>query len=154
MKAYRIMTSFWARGEGEEEEKRKKRRGEGYCRTQARRVIRSLFLGERKGRGGRVRREGEGREEPVRGRKGGEEREEKRISFTHSRTGGGGREIGTRSCCAAIRTKRGKGSRREEGLVPGKERNGPVSQWDPVERRPDRAAGKTGHCPDPGLATP
>ena len=44
MKAYRIMTSFWARGEGEEEEKRKKRRGEGYCRTQARRVIRSLFL--------------------------------------------------------------------------------------------------------------
>ena len=44
MKAYRIMTSFWARGEGEEEEKRKKRRGEGYCRTQARRVIRSLLL--------------------------------------------------------------------------------------------------------------
>ena len=37
MKAYRIMTPFWARGEGEEEEKRKKRRGEGYCRTQARR---------------------------------------------------------------------------------------------------------------------
>ena len=36
MKAYRIMTPFWARGEGEEEEKRKKRRGEGYCRTQAR----------------------------------------------------------------------------------------------------------------------
>ena len=44
MKAYRIMTPFWARGEGEEEEKRKKRRGEGYCRTQARRVIRSLFF--------------------------------------------------------------------------------------------------------------
>ena len=44
MKAYRIMTPFWARGEGEEEEKRKKRRGEGYCRTQARRVIRSLLL--------------------------------------------------------------------------------------------------------------
>ena len=44
MKAYRIMTPFWARGEGEEEEKRKKRRGEreGYCRAQARRVIRSL----------------------------------------------------------------------------------------------------------------
>ena len=35
MKAYRIMTPFWARGEGEEEEKRKKRRGEreGYCRA-------------------------------------------------------------------------------------------------------------------------
>ena len=46
MKAYRIMTPFWARGEGEGEEKRKKRRGEreGYCRAQARRVIRSLFL--------------------------------------------------------------------------------------------------------------
>ena len=29
MKAYRIMTPVWARGEGEEEEKRKKRRGEG-----------------------------------------------------------------------------------------------------------------------------
>ena len=42
MKAYRIMTPFWARGEGEGEEKRKKRRGEreGYCRAQARRVIR------------------------------------------------------------------------------------------------------------------
>ena len=48
----------------------------------------------------------------------------------------------------------GKGSRREEGLVTRKERDGPVSQWDPVEHRPDRAAGKTGHCPDPGLATP
>ena len=48
----------------------------------------------------------------------------------------------------------GKGSRREEGLVTGKERDGPASQWDPVEHRPDRAAGKTGHCPDPGLATP
>ena len=37
MKAYRIMTPFWARGEGEGEEKRKKRRGEreGYCRAQA-----------------------------------------------------------------------------------------------------------------------
>ena len=43
MKAYRIMTPFWARGEGEEEERRKKRRGEEYCRTQARRVIRSLL---------------------------------------------------------------------------------------------------------------
>ena len=48
----------------------------------------------------------------------------------------------------------GKGSRREEGLVTGKERDGPASQWDPVKHRPDRAAGKTGHCPDPGLATP
>ena len=68
---------------------------------------------------------------------------------------GGGREIGTRSCCAAIQNQRGgKGSRREEGLITGKERDGPVSQWDPVEHRPDRAAGKTGHCPDPGLATP
>ena len=28
MKAYRITTPLWARGEGEEEEKRKKRRGE------------------------------------------------------------------------------------------------------------------------------
>ena len=89
----------------------------------------------------------------------GEEREEKRgrrkgLVLHTAAQGGGGREIGTRSCCAAIRTKRGKGSRREEGLVPGKERNSPVSQWDPVERRPDRAAGKTGHRPDPGLATP
>ena len=48
----------------------------------------------------------------------------------------------------------GKGSRREEVLVTRKERDGPASQWDPVEHRPDRAAGKTGHCPDPGLATP
>ena len=48
----------------------------------------------------------------------------------------------------------GKGSRREEGLVTGKERDGPALQWDPVEHRPDRAARKTGHCPDPGLATP
>ena len=48
----------------------------------------------------------------------------------------------------------GKGSGRKEGLVTRKERDGPVSQWDPVEHRPDRAAGKTGHCPDPGLATP
>ena len=29
-------------------------------------------------------------------------------------------------------------------MVPGKERNGPVSQWDPVEHRPDRAAGREG----------
>ena len=48
----------------------------------------------------------------------------------------------------------GKGSRRGEGLVTRKERDGPASQWDAVEHRPDRAAGKTGNCPEPGLATP
>ena len=56
-----------------------------------------------------MRREGEGREEPVRGREGGEEREEERISFTYSRTGG---VLSTRSCCAAIQTK---GEREVEG---------------------------------------
>ena len=57
--------------------------------------------------------------------------------------------------CSHTKPKRGrKESRREEGSITGKERDGPVSQWDPVEHRPDRAAGKTGHCPDPGLATP
>ena len=69
--------------------------------------------------------------------------------------GGGGREIGTRSCCAAIQNQRGgKGSRREEGSITGKERDGPVSQWDPVEHRPDRAAGnRTLPGPRPGHST-
>ena len=48
----------------------------------------------------------------------------------------------------------GQGSRQKEGLVTRKERDGPVSQWDPVEHRPDRAAGRAGHCPDTDLATP
>ena len=48
-----------------------------------------------------------------------------------------------------------KGSRREEGSITEKGRgDGPVSQCDPVEHRPDWAAGRAGHCPDPGLATP
>ena len=78
------------------------------------------------------------------------------VSHTAAQGGGGGREDRDPFLlCSHTEPKKGREVERKRG--PSQERGrgvGPVSSWDPVEHRLDRAVGRTGHCPDPGLATP
>ena len=72
----------------------------------------------------------------------------------HRGVGGGREDRDPFLLCSYTKTE-GEGRLRGRGAHHGKGGGvGPVSSWDPVEHRPDRAAGRTGHCPDPGLATP
>ena len=77
------------------------------------------------------------------------------VSHTAAQGGGGREDRDPFLLCSHTEPKKGREVERKRG--PSQERGrgvGPVSSWDPVEHRQDRAAGKTGHCPDPGLATP